>query len=146
MVVICVPDLGRHYFGERFHDDVIKWKHFARYWPFVRPPHKGQWRGALMFSLTCAWINGWVNNREDGDLRRYRTHYDVVVMYCLFGTIPLTLIPCGFWRHLALRTQVIIGPGKGLSPNSITGTNANLSSICRYLRHSPKGNNTDHAY
>ena len=41
------------------HDDVIKWKHFPRYWPFVRgihrspvnSPHKGQWRGALMFSL-----------------------------------------------------------------------------------------------
>ena len=43
-------------------------------------PHKGQWRGALMFSLICAWINGWVNNREAGDLRRYRAHYDVTVM------------------------------------------------------------------
>ena len=44
------------------HVDVIKWKHFPRYWPFVRgihgspvkSPHKGQWRGALMFSLICA--------------------------------------------------------------------------------------------
>ena len=43
-------------------------------------PHKSQWRGALMFSLICVWINGWVNNREAGDLRRYRTHYDVIVM------------------------------------------------------------------
>ena len=41
----------------------------------------GQWRGALMFSLICAWINGWVNNREAGDLRRHRAHYDVTVMY-----------------------------------------------------------------
>ena len=71
------------------HDDVIKWKHFPRYWPFVREihrspvnsPHKGQWRGALMFSLICVWINGWVNNREAGDLRRYRAHCDVNVMY-----------------------------------------------------------------
>ena len=70
------------------HDDVIKWKHFPRYWPFVRgihrspvtSPHKGQWRGALMFSLICVWINGWVNNREAGDLRRYRAHYDPTVM------------------------------------------------------------------
>ena len=54
------------------HDDVIKWKHVPRYWPFVRgnhrsplnSPHKGQWRSALMFSLTCAWINCSVNNRE----------------------------------------------------------------------------------
>ena len=70
------------------HDDVIKWKHFPRYWPFVREihrspvnfPYKGQWRGALMFTLICARMNGWVNNREAGDLRRYRVHYDVIVM------------------------------------------------------------------
>ena len=41
-------------------------------------PHKGQWRGALMFSLIYAWINGWVNNR---DLRRHPAHSDVTVMY-----------------------------------------------------------------
>ena len=70
------------------HDDVIKWKHFPRYWPFVRgihrspvnSPHKGQWRGALMFSLICTRINGWVKNGEAGDLRRHRAHYDVTVM------------------------------------------------------------------
>ena len=42
--------------------------------------HLCQWCGALMFSLICVWINGWVNNREAGDLRRYRVHYDVTVM------------------------------------------------------------------
>ena len=65
-----------------------EWKHFPRYWRFVwgihwspvNSPHKGQWRGALMFSFTCAWINGWVNNREAGDLRYHRTHYDVTAM------------------------------------------------------------------
>ena len=70
------------------YDDIIKWKHFPRYWPFVRgihrspvnSPHKGQWRGALMFSLISTWINVWVNNREAGDLRRHRAHYDVIVM------------------------------------------------------------------
>ena len=70
------------------HDDVIKWKHFPRYWPFVRgihrspvkSPHKGQWRGAFVFSLICAWINRLVNDREAGDLRRYRPHFDVIVM------------------------------------------------------------------
>ena len=46
----------------------------------VNSPHKGQWRGTLMFSLICVWINGWVNNREAGDLRRNRGHYDVIVM------------------------------------------------------------------
>ena len=43
---------------------------------------KAQWRGALIcFSLICVWINGWVNNRKAGDLRRYSAHYDVIVMY-----------------------------------------------------------------
>ena len=40
----------------------------------------GLWRGALEFCLIYVWINGWVNNREAGDLRRYRAHYDVIVM------------------------------------------------------------------
>ena len=70
------------------HDDVIKWRNFHCYWPFVRgihrspvnSPHKGQWRGALMLSLICASINGWVNNGETSDVRRYRIHYNVIVM------------------------------------------------------------------
>ena len=43
-------------------------------------PTQRQWRGALMFSLICVWINGWINNREAGDLRRNHAHYDVIVM------------------------------------------------------------------
>ena len=70
------------------YDDVIKWKPLLRYWPFLRgihrspvnSPNKGQWRGALMFSLICAWINDWINNWEAGDLKRHHAHYDVIVM------------------------------------------------------------------
>ena len=40
------------------------------------------------FFLICAWINGWVNNRDTGDLRRHRAHYDVVVM-CLGSAFRL---------------------------------------------------------
>ena len=93
-----------------FHDDVIKWIHFPRYWPFVRgihrspvkSPHKGQWRGTLMFFFICARINCWVNNDEAGDLRRHRTHYDVIVTYrqfnCLFKCLitPITKTPSKF--------------------------------------------------
>ena len=83
------------------HDDVIKWKHFPHCWPFMRgiqwstvnSPHKGQWCGALIFSLICAWMNVWVNNRDVGDLRRHRAHYDVNVMpdpYRLHFTTDMT--------------------------------------------------------
>ena len=59
-------------------------------------PHKGQWRGALMFSLICVWINGWVNNREAGHLRRHCAHCDIIVMqihlihFCAFNYIKHT--------------------------------------------------------
>ena len=68
--------------------DFIKWKHFPRYWPFVwgihrspvNSPDKGQWRGALMFSLICA-LNKRMNKHSwAGDLRRHCAHYDVIVM------------------------------------------------------------------
>ena len=68
----------------QIHDDVIKWKHFSRYWPFVRGIHR--WiphtkaSDAKLWCFLCAWINDWVNNCEAGDLRRHRAHYDVIVM------------------------------------------------------------------
>ena len=81
-VALCWTSIGLP------HHDVIKWEHVPRYWQFLRgihrspvnSPHKGQWRGALMFSLICAWINGWLNNSEAGDFRRHRPHYDVIIM------------------------------------------------------------------
>ena len=103
----CISDLRRHVANVTSVQDAdIKWKHFPRYWPFVRgihrspvnSPHKGQWRGALMFSLICVWINGWVNNREAGDLRRYRAHYDVTVMsmvnFSLSSSLAMWPSPC----------------------------------------------------
>ena len=79
------PDLGQLH---AMMTSSNKWKHFLSYWPFVRgihrspvnSPHKGQWRGALMFSLIYDWINDWVNSCEAGDLRRYRVHHYITVM------------------------------------------------------------------
>ena len=91
------------------HDDVIKWKHFPRNWPFVRgihrspvnSPHKGQWRGALMFSLICFWINIWVNNREVGDFRRHRAHYDATAMLCFVVVISSVGVnSCDLFTHI----------------------------------------------
>ena len=61
---------------------------FPRFWLFVTgihrspvdSPHKGQWRRALIFSLSCAWTNVWANNRNAGDLIRHQAHCDVTVM------------------------------------------------------------------
>ena len=71
---------------------IIWWRHqmetFPRYWPFVRgihrspvnSPNKGQWHGALMFSVIRAETNGWANHRDAGDLRPHRANYDANVM------------------------------------------------------------------
>ena len=87
LVVTLQSGTSRTFFQNE-HDDVIKWNNFPRNWPFVRgihwspvnSPHKGQWRGALVFSLICVWANGWVNNRDAGDLGRHGAHYDVTVL------------------------------------------------------------------
>ena len=71
------------------HDDVIKWEHFPCNWTFVRrihrspvnSPYKGQWRGALIFSLICACLNKRLSKQSRG--WRFETpsgSYDVNVM------------------------------------------------------------------
>ena len=74
----------------------------------------------LMFSLICVWINNWVNNREAGDLRRYRGHYDVIVMgkssclrpvnwfldICYF--YPRPVLAFGYCRCLRLCVRVCV--------------------------------------
>ena len=105
----------------QFHNEVIEWKHFPHYWQFVlgihwspvNSPHKGQWRGALMFTLICAWINRWVNNREAGNLRHHRAHYDIIVMFYQYLRFPFWFIFCFcstlFWIALLLnKPQYVI--------------------------------------
>ena len=74
------------------YDDVIKWKHFPRYWPFVRgihrspvnSPHKGQWRRALMFSWIGAGTNGWAN------------HWDALWGHC--NGYGIRIVWCNVWH------------------------------------------------
>ena len=57
-----------------------------------------------MSSFICVWINGWVNNGEAGDLRRHRTHYDVIVMsvQCLFYLLTQKLLPNATYLYFHL--------------------------------------------
>ena len=66
-------------YGNIFRVTAHLWGEFTGHW-WIPRTHKGQWRGAFMFSLICAWINVWVNNREPRALRRHRAHYDAMVM------------------------------------------------------------------
>ena len=69
-----------------------------------------------MFSLICAWINGWVSNREAGDLGPHRAHYDVTLMSKRFSTsrTPDHIHVCHIYAWLK---WISIGPCNGLKPN-----------------------------
>ena len=79
-------------------DDVIKWNYLPRYWPFVwgihrspvNSPHKGQRRGALVFSLICA-LNKWLSKQLRG---------------WWFETPS-----CPLWRHCYVMSEIIVAPG-----------------------------------
>ena len=109
------------------HDDVIKWRHFPRYWSFVRgihrwpmgSPHKSKWRGALMFSLICAWTNSWANNRDTGDLRRYWAHNDVTVTNTTLATSGSPRAP-GCRIELNVYTDTTVWNMTWYLPNFIT--------------------------
>ena len=104
-------------------------------------PHKGQWRGAFMFTLICALTHGWTNNGDAGDLRSHRAHYDGTVtlelvernlshQYIHWYNTPLLII-VGEWRISSLNLAITISDN-GLSPvrhQTIIWTNASLLSI-----------------
>ena len=131
----------------------------------VNSPHKGQWRGALMFSLICEWTNWWVNNREAGDLRHHRAHYDVIVMFhnttglmCtivlfLWFSIPLvgleqlppfvlTLVVLGLEYSGRTRSMrwllmpwLLSSPGHYQPPYSLYRSLLSMGNNFNYLRH-----------
>ena len=97
------------------HDDVIKWIHFPRYWPFVRgihrspmnSPHKGQWRGALMFSLNC------VLNKQSSDWW-FETPSRSLWRDCNVVNINkpqwTTALPISHLWHISVRAQLRLLP------------------------------------
>ena len=106
-VLILMGYLLHSRWASAAHDDVIKWKYFPRYRPFVRrihrslvnSLHKGKWRGALTFLWICAWTNSWANNGDAGDLKRHRAYYDVIVMEDVFFMARVWGISC--WDHVS---------------------------------------------
>ena len=98
------------------HDDVIKWKHFSRYWPLCGDCTGHRWipltkatdAELLCFLWSAPWINGWVNNREAGESRRHRAHHDVILM-----TLGLwdTLVSSWSW-HTVYRADSRFAPSQ----------------------------------
>ena len=80
--------------------------------------HKAQWRGALMFSLICAWTNVWVNMLSASNLRHHCTHCDITLM--LFHG-PSTWIWIYFWhKGKILLTSEFFGAQTGSNAKSVS--------------------------
>ena len=83
-----------------------------------------QWRGVLMFSFDLAWTNGWVKNREAGDLRRHRAYYDATLMSVSvkeplgvrrnnpFGWHIANLPHCVWWKEISTQRSSFWAPSQ----------------------------------
>ena len=96
---------------------------------------KGQWRGAVIYSLICAWTTGWVNNRDAVDLRRHRAHSDVTVMpqaamspRCAFVLYANVCLRCG-QTHVVCQAVCRLFPLESLYTRYLDHRNAGTSLI-----------------
>ena len=92
--IMLPPESGLSWWHHQMEGNIFRFVR-GNHRSLVDSPHKGQWRGMLMFSLICTWTNSWANDRDAGDLKRHRAHYDVTVMipWCLKSHTPYTQIP-----------------------------------------------------
>ena len=100
----------------------------------VNSPHKGQWRGALMFTLICARINDWVNNREAGDLRRHLDHYDVSVtlLSLVLSLVVFVVINVMTTRRFQYSHMYHVCCGK-MQIQSASSASANLNNVVKSI-------------
>ena len=110
----------------------------------VDSPHKGLWRGALVYSLISAWTNGWANNRDTCDLRCHHSHYGAIVM--TYGSVkrgtrvnqsrPRDTHACSILKHYLLTGPM--GAIFGKSHRPINNCNINTTKTkhknCAFLR------------
>ena len=136
-------------------DYVIKWKHFQRYWPFVRgihqspvnSPHKASDAELWLFSLICARQRlskqsrcRWFETPSSSLWRHFNAH--ALIYLALWKCLSLLTHPCSNElnvkltiirrRHMVPWIWVGIGSSNGLSPiqrQSITRTNADVLPI-----------------
>ena len=119
----------------RMHDDVIKWKHFPRFWSFVQGIHRSPVTRGFYVFFDLRRINGWVNNCEAGDLRRIRPHYNVTVMDHMYWYVWLK--NCCEKYHVIYRAGSRLAPSQwetSLQSNAVSRwMGANLESVLIYF-------------
>ena len=104
-------------------------------------PAQSQWRWALMFSLNCAWTDGWVSNRHAGDLRHHRAHYDVTVMRKNDDQKPHTSWAILDWQQTHLSTHypvywlLIKGCSKGRANSRFAPSQWETALLCNDVSH-----------
>ena len=137
------------------HDNVIKWTHLPRYWPFVRgihrspvdSTHRGQWRGALMFSLICARTRCFLwfapEQKVEETIETAVIYYDVTVvvwpiyvnslraeLYAAWMSYLWQSNPAlyeSFWRHIHSYIQYNYRQTSSISRTN--STNLNVSCL-----------------
>ena len=103
----------------------------------VNSPYKGRWRGALMFSLICVWINDWINNREAGDLRRYDAHYNVMQWYLIL--FPHNMPDAHCWNVIVVMiysyiyAYLVFGNMMEIVFNMLTSWNGDIFRVTGHL-------------
>ena len=117
MQLVCPYDTHN---GHEHHEDVIKWKHFPRYWPFVREIHqspvnslpKGEWREALVFSFICLnkrlnkQSRGWWFETPSRPLWRHCNDKDGSCESNMsHGHVPLQFLI--YWRHKLVIIEIL---------------------------------------
>ena len=102
--------------------------------PSQRPVTRG-----FDVSLICALINGWVNNRAAGDLRRHRAHYDVAVMHYIISPVSLLIGKVIISQPITVIKACVTGPFVIIGfPSQGLGNGGNAQSILILWRHHKK--------
>ena len=106
--------------NEHQNNDVIKWKHYPHYWPFVwgihqppvKSPHKGQWRRTLMFSLICA-LNKWLSKQPWGwwfetSLPSLWCHCNEITLHDHLNCLPVQAINYSLYIYFAFTIIILL--------------------------------------